>query len=179
MDPQRHLSPFLLTIFTFALTFLVTACGGSSGDGGDDDSNSSSDYAVEVTLKSVTSSGVDIEFRSNDVFTNYVGDFALSFSAVDGDFTILVSVQSVVGDPLLLGTHLMGEDDIKKVFTSASVVYDDNRGNTVFNATIGDGAIFLSAFSAAGARGEFMFKASTLGDGTSINVTGKFDVVFN
>ncbi len=176
MGTQRYLSFFTLAMVAFVLSAILTACGGSSsGDGEGENTETNDSYAVFGSVDS-SSSGTT-EFKSNDVFATYVGDFAFSFSAADdSDDTILITIQSTVGDPLMMRTYDIGEDTTNKVFAGASFI---RGGGVVYNSPAGGGLITLDEFTGAGVSGVFNFSASTPTDGTDVDVIGTFDIVFD
>lgn len=116
---------------------------------------------------------------SGDGVTDGVGDFSFGFSAVDGDFSILISLQSVEGETLELDTYEMGADDETRIFAGGSVIYDFSGNNTVYDAIEGSDSIVLQTFDEAGASGFFSFTGSTPDDeGQEVSVLGGFDVEF-
>jgi hypothetical protein len=155
---------------------LAAASIGCSSSGGEDSPTepTDDDYAVTATLI-----GSDLEapvdFRSNDYFANYVGNFAFAFQAVDGEYTILISIQSVEGEPLPLRIHAVGSDEETRIVTGASLIIETDQGNAVYNAESGSGAIELTEFNALGASGSFAFEVS-IGELSSMVVGGEFDL---
>ena len=160
-------------IFIMLLIVPCIGCGGGGDSGTNVDDNH--DYAVEATLVGDDPNDRR-QFNSNDVFTNNVGNFAFGFSAVDGNTTIIISIQNVDGEPLVPETFDMGANESERVFASASIVYDNGSENIVYNAIDDSGAIALNSLNAFGASGVFSFTATYVGNTFTAN--GRFDVVF-
>ncbi len=144
-------------------------------DSGGEDQNENEGYAVLASLSGVALGSRD--FKSNEVATNIVGDFSFGFTAVDGDVTILVSVQSLKGEPLTESTYEIGADESTQIVAGGSVVNDvGNNTNAVYNAEEGSGTIVLEVFSSERVSGTFEFTAGNNDNFGTTTVTGEFDL---
>lgn len=157
---------------------VVAASSGCSGSGGGNGPAAPTDdgYAVTATITSADFEAPE-DFASNNYFANNVGNFAFAFQAVDGVYTILLSIQSVEGERLPLQTHTVGSDEETRIVTGASIIVEVDGEDVLYNTESGDGAIELTTLNAFAAAGSFVFEIP-VGESSTWIIGGEFDLEF-
>jgi hypothetical protein len=150
---------FVLPIGVIGIAAIVGSSGGGGSGGGGGDDDGSSNYAVNATLDGDIDNDSEKDFRSNDVAINNVGGFSFDLTAVDGNYTIIVAVQSLKGEPLSMVSYDIGADDETKIVAGGSIVIDVNGANIVYDAEAGSGYIKLVYLTADFTSGSFSFEA--------------------
>lgn len=167
----------LRLISSALLALALLGCGSGSSSVNEDDGN---DFAVnaQYNTEGITPGTL---FQSNDVLATRPGPFGFSFVAVDGEWTIIISIQSLEAEPLDTGTYTIEANDTTRIVASASFVFNstDGMNTAVYNAEEGGGAILLTSFDDVGAKGSFHFTAKSITAGSDNQVVqGNFDIKF-